>query len=117
MKIASLRHGPTEWNAWGRIQGHTDIGLSDEGAAKMAALRMPAGIAASRVFVRPLARARQTANLLGLAGETIDRRLMEQHWGEWEGLTRDEIRSQYGEDVFHRSGQGLDFRPFGGEST
>ncbi len=117
MKIAFLRHGPTEWNAWGRIQGHTDIGLSEEGAAKMGGLRLPETIAASRVYVSPLSRARQTASLLGLSGETVDRRLMEQHWGEWEGLTRDEIRARHGEDAFHRAGQGLEFRPFGGEST
>lgn len=117
MKIAFLRHGPTDWNAAGRIQGHTDIGLSAEGAAKMAALRLPKSIAASRVFVSPLLRARQTARLLGLCGEVADTRLMEQNWGEWEGLTRAEIIARHGEDVFARAGQGLAFRPWGGEST
>jgi probable phosphoglycerate mutase len=117
MRIAFLRHGPTEWNAQGRIQGHTDIGLSDTGAAKMGGLRLPATIAATRVFVSPLSRARQTARLLGLADETTDARLMEQHWGQWEGLTRDEIRQTHGEDCFVRAGSGHAFRPFGGEST
>ena len=59
MRIAFLRHGPTEWNALGRIQGHTDIGLSAEGAAKMAALRLPQTIEPARVFASPL-RARAT---------------------------------------------------------
>ena len=42
---------------------------------------------------------------------------MEQNWGQWEGLTRDEIRKQHGEDAFLRAGTGEAFRPFGGEST
>ena len=117
MKIAFLRHGPTEWNALGRIQGHTDIGLSSEGAAKMGGLRLPQSIAPARVFASPLSRARQTAALLGLADATLDARLMEQNWGRWEGLTRDEIKQQHGEDAFLRAGTGEAFRPFGGEST
>lgn len=117
MKIAFLRHGPTEWNALGRIQGHTDIPLSAEGAAKMAALRLPDSIAASRVFVSPLVRARQTARLLGLSDDVTDARLMEQHWGRWEGLTRAEILSRHGEDAFIRAGLARDFRPLDGEST
>jgi probable phosphoglycerate mutase len=117
MRIAFLRHGPTEWNAAGRIQGHTDIGLSDSGAAKMGGLRLPDSIATTRIFVSPLSRARQTARLLGLSGETADARLMEQNWGRWEGLTRDEIREKHGQDCFTRAGLGHDFRPFGGEST
>jgi broad specificity phosphatase PhoE len=117
VKIAFLRHGPTEWNALGRIQGHTDIGLSAEGAAKMGGLRLPQTITASRVFVSPLSRARQTASLLGLSGEVPDARLMEQNWGQWEGLTRDEIRHKHGEDCFVRAGSAHEFRPFGGEST
>ena len=41
MKLAFLRHGPTLWNAQGRIQGHTDIPLSDEGLEKMRGLLPP----------------------------------------------------------------------------
>ncbi len=117
MKIAFLRHGPTEWNALGRIQGHTDIPLSAEGAAKMAALRLPDSITAARVFVSPLTRARQTARLLGLPDDVLDTRLMEQHWGEWEGMTRAEILGRHGEDAFMRAGLARAFRPLGGEST
>jgi len=117
VKIAFLRHGPTEWNALGRIQGHTDIPLSRDGAAKMAALRLPDSIATSRVFVSPLMRARQTARLLGLPDDVTDTRLMEQHWGQWEGKTRTEILSRHGEDAFVRAGLARAFRPLDGEST
>ena len=49
--MALLRHGPTEWNAAGRIQGHTDIPLSDAGLAKMAALRLP--LVVTRIYASP----------------------------------------------------------------
>src|ERR1700759_3200545 len=117
MKLALLRHGPTEWNAAGRIQGHTDIPLSDAGLAKMAALRLP--LAVRRVYASPMLRARQTAEALGLPGPIYDARLMEQNWGSWEGLTRDEIFARDGTDAFIKAGsnQGEAFRPGGGEST
>lgn len=117
MRLALLRHGPTLWNAQGRIQGHTDIPLSDEGLAKMRALRPPAQFEQARVFVSPSRRARQTAEALGLRDATWDARLMEQNWGDWEGLSRAGILARDGEDAFQRAGIALDFRPPGGEST
>ena len=117
MKIAFLRHGPTSWNALGRIQGHTDIPLSDEGLAKMRGLLPPPGFAQARAFSSPLLRACQTAEALGLLDSILDARLMEQNWGRWEGLSRTEILAQDGEDAFARAGLKLRFRPPGGEST
>ncbi|MES2472467.1 MAG: histidine phosphatase family protein [Pseudomonadota bacterium] len=117
MRIAFLRHGPTDWNAAGRIQGHTDIPLSEAGLAKMARLRLP--LAVGRTYCSPLLRARQTAEALMLAHPVHDPRLMEQHWGQWEGLTRDQIFAQHGNDAFVKAGsqQGVAFRPMAGEST
>ena len=117
MKIALLRHGPTEWNAAGRIQGHTDIALSDAGLALMAARALPFSF--PRVYASPMLRARQTALALGLADPVLDGRLMEQNWGAWEGLTRAEILARDGEDAFVKAGseRGEAFRPGGGEST
>jgi probable phosphoglycerate mutase len=117
MKLALLRHGPTDWNAAGRIQGHTDIPLSDAGLARMAALRLP--LAITRVYVSPMLRTRQTAEALGLPAPIHDARLMEQNWGVWEGLTRDEILARHGADAFIKAGskEGEAFRPGGGEST
>jgi probable phosphoglycerate mutase len=107
------------WNAQGRIQGHTDIPLSDEGIAKMQGLLPPPPFGEARVFVSTSRRARQTAEALGLADATWDARLMEQNWGDWEGLSRAAILARDGEDAFRRAGseQGDAFRPPGGEST
>jgi probable phosphoglycerate mutase len=117
LRLALLRHGPTDWNAAGRIQGHTDIPLSDAGLARMAALRLPLFV--TRVYASPMLRTRQTAEALGLAEPIYDARLMEQNWGRWEGLTRDEILARHGADAFIKAGskEGEAFRPGGGEST
>jgi broad specificity phosphatase PhoE len=117
VKLALLRHGPTEWNAAGRIQGHTDIALSEAGVAKMSGLRLP--FVHPRLYASPLLRARQTARALGLADAVLDARLMEQNWGAWEGLTREEIFSRHGDDAFEKAGSrnGEAFRPGDGEST
>ena len=117
MRIALIRHGPTDWNAQKRVQGRIDMPLSAEGQAKMARLLPPAGFENARAFCSPLLRARQTAALLGLENPAIDARLAEQNWGEWEGLTRNEMLARDGADAFERAGRGLCFRPPGGEST
>jgi probable phosphoglycerate mutase len=58
LRIAFLRHGPTEWNEQGRIQGRIDMPLSQTGSAKMAGLAPPSGFETVRAFVSPLDRAR-----------------------------------------------------------
>jgi probable phosphoglycerate mutase len=115
MKIALFRHGPTEWNAEHRIQGHTDIPLSGEGLRKMHALRAP--FQGPRIFSSPLLRARQSAEAMGLENPILDRRLMEQNWGRWEGLSLQAISEKEGKDAFLRAGRKEQFRPPGGEST
>lgn len=117
MKLALIRHGPTDWNAQGRVQGSIDTPLSEEGRARMSALLPPAGFETARAYSSPKLRARQTAHCLGLKGTKLDPRLAEQNWGDWEGLTRAEMLARDGEDAFVRAGRGLAFRPPGGEST
>jgi broad specificity phosphatase PhoE len=114
MKLALFRHGPTDWNAQHRIQGHTDIPLSDEGLRKMQALRVP--FPAARIFTSPMQRTRQTAQAMGLGDPVLDARLMEQNWGRWEGLSLQAITEQEGKDAFIRAGRRGQFRPPGGES-
>jgi len=83
----------------------------------MAALRLPLEV--TRVYASPMLRTRQTAEALGLAEPIYDARLMEQNWGSWEGLTRDEVLARHGADAFIKAGsrEGEAFRPGGGEST
>jgi broad specificity phosphatase PhoE len=117
LRIAFIRHGPTQWNDEGRLQGRKDIPLSETGRLKMSTLRPPAGFESARAYVSPLSRARETSQLLGLADATVDERLSEHGWGSWEGLTREEILARDGQDAFERAGRGINFTPKDGEST
>ena len=89
-----VRHGETDWNAEGRLQGHTDRPLNDFGRrqAKELADRL-AGEGADAIYTSDLARAKETAEIVGeRLGLTVvvDPDLREKDWGTWEGLTGDE---------------------------
>ena len=111
-----VRHGRTEWNEGGRIQGHTDIPLSEAGRARLRALRIPAGFEGFAWRSSPLRRAVESAVLLGASELEVDPRLMEMHWGDWEGETRPELRQRLGVQMERMEERGIDFRPLGGES-
>lgn len=114
--VLLIRHGRTSWNAEGRIQGHTDIPLSAAGREALSGRRVPAEYGHFRWHTSPLARAVETAGLLGARDLTIDPRLVELRWGEWEGSTKPEMRERHGEAFAENEARGLDFRPPGGES-
>jgi probable phosphoglycerate mutase len=114
--VVLIRHGRTAWNAEGRIQGHTDIPLSAAGREALSGCRVPARFGHFRWHASPLARAVETAGLLGAKELTIDARLVELRWGEWEGSTKPDIRERHGEAFAENEARGLDFRPPGGES-
>jgi len=117
LRIAFLRHGPTDWNEEGRIQGRIDMPLSEAGRARMATLLPPEDFESATAFTSPLQRARETALLLGYVNAIPDARLAEHSWGEWEGMTREEILARDGADAFVKAGSAIDFTPKGGEST
>jgi 2,3-bisphosphoglycerate-dependent phosphoglycerate mutase len=117
--LALVRHGRTEWNAQNRMQGQTDIPLSEAGfeeirAAVGAALNPK--LAGMYWVTSPLKRARTTAGLLCGFAPPVEPRLMEMNWGNWEGQTLSEIRADQGEALQANEDKGLDFRPVGGES-
>lgn len=90
MKIYLVRHGETDWNQAGLLQGQTDIALNAQGLeqAREAAERLkevPFEIA----FCSPLIRAKRTAETI--IGDrkitlTTDERLRELNFGPWEGV-------------------------------
>ncbi len=94
-----MRHGRTEWNATRRFQGQSDIPLSIEGRAQAAATAAalasdPIDGIVSSDLSRALETARAIAARHGL--EVVpDARLREFKFGEWEGLTWDEIVGRY----------------------
>ena len=114
--IAFIRHGATQWTADGRIQGQADVPLSPEGQSAMRAFRIPALLRGSRWHVSPLSRAVETARILGPGGFRIEPRLIEMHWGKWEGETLSGLRARLGGAMRENEDRGLHFRPEGGES-
>jgi broad specificity phosphatase PhoE len=113
--VVFIRHGPTPWNAEGRIQGQTDVPLGKAGSAEVSRWTVPAKFRGYDWTASPLSRARETARLLGLVA-CVDARLSEMSWGEWEGHTWDEVRSLHGPGLAAPETSGLDFRPPAGES-
>lgn len=92
--LTLIRHGETEWNAAGRIQGHLDIPLSAAGLAQAAATgRRLGGEAFDAILSSDLERALQTARpIVRHPGQTIvrDTRLRERPLGVLQGLTGEE---------------------------
>jgi probable phosphoglycerate mutase len=111
-----LRHGPTPWTEAKRIQGHSDIPLSEAGRATVAGWRLPPDLAALPLLCSPLARARQTAEALGRTPERVEPRLAERSWGDWEGERLADLRARYGAGMVELEARGLDMRPPGGET-
>ena len=94
------RHGETDWNAIGRLQGHTDIPLNDRGrtqARELARTMRAHGI--GEVITSDLARSLETGQIvageLGLPPPRIVPELRERRFGVFEGLTRDECVVRY----------------------
>lgn len=115
IRLALLRHAPTAWNEAGRLQGHTDVALSEAGRAGLQGRRPPHELAGFRWLASPLLRACETALLLGVAAEP-EPALIEMDYGDWEGRTLAEVRAEDPDGAAANEARGLDFRPPGGES-
>jgi broad specificity phosphatase PhoE len=94
-RVILLRHGQTDWNIQGRIQGARDFPLNKTGRAQArAAAPAIAALGPRKIVSSPLSRARDTAHeiaiLLGLPVE-LDQRLEERNYGDWEGLNREQL--------------------------
>ena len=80
-----MRHGETEWNTTGRLQGQADIPLSDTGRAQVRAQRHAMNGHAILCVASDLSRAVETAQLIGFDAPQQDVRLREINVGSWEG--------------------------------
>ncbi|MCG6941428.1 MAG: histidine phosphatase family protein [Thiohalocapsa sp.] len=98
--LCVIRHGETEWSRSHRHTGRTDIPLTERGERE--ARRVPAelervlpGAEPELVLASPLQRAARTAELAGFgAGMQLEPDLMEWDYGDYEGITTDEIHEQ-----------------------
>jgi probable phosphoglycerate mutase len=100
--IGLIRHGSTQWNRLGKLQGQLDTDLTDEGRdqARKLGLRLKQenwhGVISS-----DLSRAKETAEIISELAEIpllkIDVRLRERSFGQAEGLTVEERSIRWGE--------------------
>jgi broad specificity phosphatase PhoE len=99
LRLIVLRHGETDWNREGRYQGCIDTRLSREGHVQSAAAAWAlAQRRLAAVYSSPLARARETADLIAAPhGLTVseDPAFAEICHGLWEGLTVEQVRSEF----------------------
>ncbi len=114
--LAVLRHGETEWSRDKRIQGRTDIGLSDAGSAFLSSRALPNEYAGMQVCTSPLLRCRQSADRLRLIDVRVEPRLIEMAWGDWEGQQLAGLRASLGQAMADNEARGWDLMPPKGES-
>ena len=105
-RIVLVRHGQTEWNRVERFRGRADLPLNEVGLAQAeaAARRIAATWPASAVYSSPLKRAMETAKIIAEALDLAVQPLaglMDIDYGEWQGLSPDEVAERYG-DLYTR---------------
>lgn len=114
-----IRHGQTEWNITGRIQGKTDIPLNAIGLHQGRLLsKAMEKHSVSAVYASPLKRAYETALLLAVPGGLLVstlKELCEVDFGLWEGLTWEEINKLYPDDFKAWDENPVRNTPTGGE--
>ncbi|MEH6780705.1 MAG: histidine phosphatase family protein [Rhodoglobus sp.] len=98
--LSLIRHGQTDWNAAGRMQGSSDIPLNDTGRQQAQdAVEALRGTDWDVIVSSPLQRARETAQIiadgLGLELGRSYNLLIERNYGEGEGLTKAEIDEKW----------------------
>ena len=126
-----IRHGQTDWNAEGRMQGQKDIPLNDTGRGQarrngqaLASFLAHEGIdpAGLRFIASPLGRTRETMDLMREAmglpagGYELEPRVKEITFGDWEGRTLEDLAASDPELVAQRRSDTWGFVPPQGES-
>lgn len=95
-----VRHGQTDLNRDKRFRGMTDAPLNEAGRAEVAAAaRVLDGTRLKAIHTSPLSRAVQTARIIAdVTGCSVepDRSFLDIDYGEWQGLTVDEVERRFG---------------------
>ena len=119
-----IRHGQSIWNAANLFTGWENVGLSQKGIleAKNAAEELT-NINFDSVFTSELIRAQKTAEII-IEGNSqtkptsiiSDLRLNERHYGDLQGMNKDDARKEFGEEQVHIWRRSFDIPPPNGES-
>jgi broad specificity phosphatase PhoE len=119
-RLYLVRHGATQLTAEDRFAGAIGVDLSDEGrwqAARLGERLQHEGISA--LYTSPLSRTLETARIVGAACKLEPQareELREISHGRWEGLTRREVETQFGDEYASWEEDPFTFAPAQGES-
>ena len=118
-----VRHGESVWNKENRFTGWVDVDLSPRGEEEArVAGRQLSGYPVSRAFTSNLLRAQKTLSIIletsGHSGVPVEKSeaLNERHYGDLQGLNKDETSKKYGAEQVHIWRRSYDVAPPGGES-
>src|SRR5205814_876381 len=99
LRLFVVRHGETAWSRERRFAGSRDVALEPEGLRQCEAVaRALASQVVAAVYASPLERARASAELIAKPHRLpveIDPAFGEMAFGEWEGLTREEVAARF----------------------
>jgi alpha-ribazole phosphatase len=102
LRLLAVRHGATDWSRERRFAGSRDIALSPEGRRQCEALGQTLGpLPIAALYASPLGRARESAEAIARARGIqviVEPDFREMCFGDWEGLTRDEVGRRFPED-------------------
>ena len=121
-KLILVRHGETDWNAEGRIQGMLDVPLNALGMqqAERAATELARTIDVAELVSSDLLRTRETTTPINEATgfePRFDARIRERHFGVWQGKTYEEWRIQDAMGMARYNAGDPDYGPEGGETA
>ncbi len=123
-KLVLVRHGQSVWNLENKFTGWVDVDLSSQGiqeAEKAGVLLKTSNIHFSSCHTSRLKRAQKTLEIIlkRLGGESlpiqIDSALNERHYGDLQGLNKDEMRKKFGDEQVHIWRRSYDVAPPNGE--
>lgn len=120
--LVLMRHGESLWNRENRFTGSIDVPLTEKGRAEAAkaALKCP-DLKFDVAYCSTLSRARETAAIFLKALESDsplipDPILIEKSYGTLQGLNKERVKADYGEEIYNLWHRSYDIEPPGGES-
>jgi probable phosphoglycerate mutase len=120
-RLCLIRHGETDWNAAGRLQGWTDIALNSTGLLQAeATAQILADVHFDALYCSDLQRARMTAEIINRHHQlplNMDSRLRERNLGLLQGLHPHEAQAQFPEIYARLRARFPDYQPVQGEDV
>jgi alpha-ribazole phosphatase len=117
LEIILIRHGETEHNRIGKFTGSTDVSINSKGeeqAVRLAVILKDDSI--SSVYTSDLKRCKETAKFIKCDKVSHTGNLREMDFGHWEGMSYNEIKEKYPEEIIKWESDWTTFRIPEGES-